>query len=255
MKGESNSEPGGTLLTPQVELLSPTGRDIRNGGEQVTATLGDFAIAGQTADDNSGDHAYARLEVEIKETNIYIIEAENTTIGPSSPGTYTIQITILGKHGHTLPPQGTTQSKSEGDTDLRSNLATTGFVRPSGDPATGNIETNSDVDIFRILFISGQRYLIDVNGAEITDQGGTLGNLLLTILDGDGNLITNTNDIAPVNFNLISFLSDSDSGAGDNPKIVVDVFKTGNYYLSVEEHGKDATGTYTIQVTALGKTP
>ena len=90
------------------------------------------------------------------------------------PGTYTVQLTILGKHGRTLPPQGTTQTKSEGDTDLPGTTGTTGFVRPSGNPATGNIAQNNDVDVFRTRFVQGHRYRIDVNGAETTDKGGTL---------------------------------------------------------------------------------
>ena len=77
-------------------------------------------------------------------------------------------------------------------------------------------------------------------------------------MGANGLLITNTDHMSPLNFNLDdrpgNGLSDSDSGAGNNPKIIVHASTTGTYYLYVDEDGNDATGTYTIQVTALEDT-
>ena len=98
-----------------------------------------------------------------------------------------------------------------------------------------------------------------MNGAESTDQGGTLVDPRLTILDSNGDLIVNTDHVAPINFSLddreFNVLYDTDSGSGNNPKIILGVSTTGTYYLEVAENGSNATGTYTIQVTALGEAP
>ena len=255
MKGGNNSEPGGTLESSFLKIKDRNGRDIGQGSEIVTPTLADRAHPSEIGDLNSGSGHNARLELDIKETQTYHVHAGRV---PPAIGTYTVQLTILGKHGHTLPPQGTTKTKSEGGTDLPGTTGTTGFVRPSGDPATGNIQANSDVDAFKVRFLQGHRYRIDVNGAEATDRGGTLEDPRLRIVGANGLLINNTNDLSPLNFKLSdrpsNGLSDSDSGAGNNPKIVLHASATGTYYLYVDENGNDATGTYTIQVTALEDT-
>ena len=256
MKGNNSAEPGGTLFNPAVWLKDRNGNDIHDTSGIATPTLCDSCIGQpRLADDNSGSGRNARIEVDVKETQTFHIKAGN---GSNTPGTYTVQLTILGKHGRTLVPQGTTKTKSEGDADLPDDTTTTGFVRPSGDPATGNIAQNGDIDVFRTRFVQGHRYRIDVNGAESTDQGGTLADPLLTILDSAGNPVSDTDDLSPLNFNLtdnlLGYITDDESGAGNNPKIILHASTTGTYYLQVDEDGDDATGTYTIQVTALEDT-
>ena len=254
MKGNNNKEPGGTHGDPFLIVRDVNLRNIHPDSEKLTQTFGTGPHL-VTSNSDSGEGQNSRIEMDVKETGTYyLIAAQQGT----SDGTYTVQLTILGKHGRTLVPQGTTQSKSEGDTDLPGTTATTGFVRPSGNPATGNIQSNSDVDAFKVRLLQGHRYRIDVNGAETTDKGGTLEDPRLQVVGSNGLLITNTNDIAPINFNLedrpSNALSDTDSGAGNNPKIIVHVSTTGTYYLYVDEDGSNATGTYTIQVTALEDT-
>ena len=256
LKGDNAEEPGGTLSNPFVGLRDRNATDIAEASEKVNVTKGDNSNAARIRDARSGSGRNARLELDILRTGTYYIQSDAfpNTFG----GTYTVQLTILGKHGHTLPPQGTTRSKSEGDTDLPGTTGTTGFVRPSGDPATGNIQANSDVDAFKVRLLQGHRYRIDVNGAETTDKGGTLVDPRLQVVGSNGLLITNTDHMSPLNFKLAdrpgNGMSDTDSGAGNNPKIIVHVSTTGTYYLYVDEDGSDATGTYTIQVTALEDT-
>ena len=108
MKGDNSAEPGGTLFSPALWLEDRNGNQIPDDSEIATATLADSAVGNRLADDNSGSGNNARIEVDVKETQTYHIQADN---GSHTRGTYTVQLTILGQHGHTLPPQGTVQDQ------------------------------------------------------------------------------------------------------------------------------------------------
>ena len=74
--------------------------------------------------------------------------------------------------------------------------------------------------------------------------------------DASGNAIGATSDDVKVTSSDSSSnnrIVDNDSGAGRNARLEVDVFSTGRFYIAVWENGDDATGTYTVQATILGR--
>lgn len=105
-------------------------------------------------------------------------------------------------------------------------------------PATGEIETGSDLDVFGMRLREGQQVRVDLRGAETGH--GTLTDPLLTLYGPDGAAIT----------------TDDDGGDGLNARIEFTASQAGRYYFAAQSYG-DNTGTYTIQArrSTLARSP
>ena len=123
--------------------------------------------------------------------------------------------------------------------DLPGSTSTTGEVDVGGS-VTGNIESGTDKDWFKVDLEMGKRYQIDLEGE---DTGrGTLGNPFLTLYDASGSSL---------------MVNDIDSGVGLNARLIYAPTANGTYYVQAADPGVDsnfggATGTYTLSVIVLG---
>ena len=139
-----------------------------------------------------------------------------------------------------LPSQGTPQprqsvSEPSGD-DFPDDNTTSGRLEVGGS-VTGNIDSNGDVDAFAIELVQGRTYRFDLEGSE-TEQG--------TLADPE----------IPYIFVGSSFLQnsdDDDGGEGKNARLTYTLpagtqRPTGTYYISVQEEGNNATGTYRLSM-------
>ena len=139
----------------------------------------------------------------------------------------------VGAPGHATPSgPGKKANVSEGGTDLPTDNTTTGEIDVGG-TVTGNIETTSDADWFRVELETGKRYQIDQEGSPT--GLGTLGDPYLTPLDENG---------TPLG-------EDDDGGVGTNARMIFTPTVTGTHYLAVTA-ADGGTGTYTLSVIVLG---
>ena len=129
-------------------------------------------------------------------------------------------------------------SEPSGD-DFPGSTSTTGEVDVGGS-VTGNIDSGTDKDWFKVDLEMGKRYQIDL---ESEDTGrGTLGNTFLTLYDASGNSL---------------MVNDGTSGVGLNARLIYAPTANGTYYVQAADPGVDstfggATGTYTLSVIVLG---
>ena len=145
-------------------------------------------------------------------------------------------------------------SVSEGEgRDLPQDISTTGYVQPDGDPATGNIETDSDADYFKVPLVAGRSYRIDVKGDEESDYGGTLDNPFVILNGSTGvSLDSQSEELASFTGDRVPhFVEDRNSGRGNNARLEVEVNVTDTYFIVVRENLSSNTGTYTVVVTTL----
>ncbi len=199
----------------QIDLEgAPTGR----------GTLVDPAIAflltaiGDTISDSGGsDSGVGKNDRTIytpSMTDTYYVDVSS---GTTARGTYTLSVIVLGANG-----------ASEADTDFPNNALTSGRV-DVGASATGNVESATDVDRFRVDLEAGKQYQFDLEGAP-TDRG-TLEDPYLSLIDPMGSVLE----------------SDNDDGDGVNSQIVYTATATGAHYLRADKSGTE-TGTYTLSV-------
>ena len=142
----------------------------------------------------------------------YVVASSNGVTG-----TYTLSVIVLGANG-----------VSEADTDFPNNALTSGRV-DVGASATGNVESATDVDRFRVDLEAGKQYQFDLEGAP-TDRG-TLEDPYLSLIDPMGAVLE----------------SDNDDGDGVNSQIVYTATATGAHYLRADKSDTE-TGTYTLSV-------
>ena len=194
----------GTLPDPVVEI-----RDADN-------TLD------SEADDDGGVDRNARL--------IYTPDADGTyylvaRLAGSTGGTYTLSVIVLGANGN-----------SEADTDFPETTSTGGRVEV-GASATGNIETGTDRDWFKVDLEEGKLYQIDLKGE---GGGGTQPDpYLRNIRDSSGAEISGTEN-------------DDIHGGNADSRVVFTPTAAGAYYLVASGYGgANDTGTYTLSVTEL----
>ena len=220
----------------RIDLVSDTRYQFDLEGDDTTrGSLGDpfLQIAnsrgtaiGGTGDRNSGVGDNARViwtPENIGNESVYLI-VEGAA---STTGTYTLSVIVLGANGN-----------SEADTDFPITTATTGRVEV-GASATGNIETGTDRDWFKVVLEEGKFYQIDLEGS--TGGGGTLADpYLRNIRDSSGAEISETG-----NDDIDATLRNYDSRVIFNPTAA------GAYYLVAGGAAMPNTGTYTLSVTEV----
>ena len=145
-------------------------------------------------------------------------------------------------------------SVSEGEgQDLPADPSTTGYVQPDGDPATGNIGTDHDLDYFKAPLVAGRSYRIEAKGNEESDHGGTLDDPWLYLLSSTGgSLNSQSEEITSFTGDLGLSVADHKSGRGNNARLEVEVNVTDTYFINVTRLAQQGqTGTYTVVVTTI----
>ena len=148
---------------------------------------------------------------------IHYVVARTPLTASVDTGTYTLSVIVLGANGN-----------SEADTDFPNNNTTTGRVEV-GASATGNIESGTDVDRFKVDLVAGKTYQFDLEGAPT--GRGTLEDPYLSLADPMGTVLE----------------SDNDDGDGVNSQIVYTATETDTHYLRADKSATE-TGTYTLSV-------
>ena len=117
--------------------------------------------------------------------------------------------------------------------DYAANTGTTGTLS-TATPATGEVNSAHEEDWFRATMDGTKRYLVELKGA--AQGGGTLAAPeIVGVFDAQGALVPGTGSGGAVQTTL-----------DFNPQ------GPGNYYISAGASGA-GTGTYTIEVTAIGR--
>ena len=159
-------------------------------------------------------------------------------------------IEVRGAGGdYTLSTTRLTWSEPPGE-DFQFNAATTRYIQPNGDPATGYMEGTGSAsqDHFTVPLVAGERYRIELKGKEPSDRGGTLKDPAVSVQDLKGDLLTeSSSDIASVSGDQGIQARDQDSGNGNDAKLEIAVNTTGTYLIAAES--EEGTGTYTLVVT------
>ena len=117
----------------------------------------------------------------------------------------------------------------ESSDDHGNSLAFATFIS-LGNDVNGNIETSSDVDYFAFSATDGKTYTIETSS-------GTLNDTTIYLFDE----------------NSFQIDHDDDSGVGYASKItwtcnLPENIISGTYYVKVESHNNNSTGTYTLRV-------
>ena len=174
-------------------------------------------------DDNSGVGKNARQVYTPTAAGAHYVQVSEATT--FQEGTYTVSVIVLGANG-----------ASEADTDFPETTSTTGRVEV-GASATGNIETGTDRDWFKVVLEAGKFYRIDLEG-EV--GGGTLEDpYLRNIRDSSGTEISGTEN-------------DDIHGGNSDSRVVFRPTAAGAYYLVASGYGgANDTGTYTLSLTEL----
>ena len=165
-------------------------------------------IISSTTDDDGGWGNYARVQFTAAQTATHYVAAGGDN------GTYTLFVVELR------------------DDDHAAGTGTTGSVAVGGS-ATGEIETEGDVDWFEVTLEAGKTYRLDLKGARTRD--GTLFDPYLNgIRNAAGNHIAGTDD--------------DNSGLGLNSRATFAPGADGTFYVAAGAD-RDWTGSYTLFVT------
>lgn len=143
-----------------------------------------------------------------------------------SSGWHFVEIYSPGNTG-----TGTYTVKLRKSDDYGASIETTGRLT-FGVQKTGNISHEDDWDWFRVNLDAGKAYLVTVKGDVTGDNGGTLPDPALRLLDMSGNEVA----------------KDEDSGQGNNARLYFVPSDTDRYFVSVQTNDGRGSGTYTVKV-------
>ncbi len=202
---------------------SPTGRGtLPRPGLDLFNAMGTYL---NVTNIDGGVGRNARVIYTADATGTYFVQAQEAR---ANEGTYTLSVILLGANG-----------ASEADTDFPADNTTTGRV-DVGASATGNIESATDSDWFRVDLEAGKTYQFDLEGAH--NGRGTLPDPYLFVYDGFGTGQAQNNDV--------------DNSLGNlNSRGVFAPTATGTYYLEASEANSANTGTYTLSVRDITPPP
>ena len=259
--GENGIDDGGTLADPEVRLRNRLFDNLTNATfvEQTNTSTAKQSAYGGISDADGGLGQNSLIPIAVYQTGTYYIQvgSEGTEIG-----TYTVSVKEISweprvRPGYTRPglPPGSSYAatSSEGIDDLTQDTATKGNVEPIGTRAHGRIDTNRDVDYFKIVLANDYSYRIEVKGDEPAAPGGTLSDPQVELMDSSGNRIGVPSNNIAVNVGDSSDenrIADDDSGEGENATLEIWTRYTGTYYIKVSGFG-GGVGTYTVQATVL----
>ena len=230
--------------------------------ENIVATLPD-----------DGNTYYIRVEAQETGLNSYRLRAKVADPDPATAVTIP-EVTPPPTITYVPPPESApateanvigTRSVSEPEgQDVPATAATTASVDVGG-RATGELDSGTDTDGFKVDLVAGKRYRIDVwvNTSFDFGNGGTYeGKPVLDILDLDGSQ-TNTDPDDLFRLNGYGETTSNRPGGGDvsaevrnqaggpakGARSEFDVLVTDTYLISVTADGN--TGTYTVLVSDI----
>ena len=189
---------------------------------QATLRLLDANGALVTVGSYSGDTGRTDLAVSVFADGRYYV-AVSATDAAGNLGTYQLDTRLRG---------AASAATDDISADTRSGVT----VKP-GSTALGKIDAVGDSDWISATLVAGKVYVADVlaNGAGSSGVvGGNLADATLRLLDASGALL----------------MSDDDSGAGLDPRLVITAETSGTLYFDVGANGA-ATGTYTLRLREL----
>ena len=202
----------GTVADPRVSLLDASRTEVG-------------------LDDNSGVGKNARMIHTPTAAGTYYLQASGRD------GTYTLSV-------REVPPPDDSANVSEGDTDLPADTTTSGRVQVGGS-VTGEIDSETDKDWFKVELEAGKTYQFDMEGKSHkrgipTDPiRGTLTDTFLLLYNGSGTIITYNDDRYNGDIHL-SF----------NSRIIHTATAAGAHYL--EARGSvGRMGSYTLSAREL----
>ena len=211
---------GGTLANPSLSLNDAAGSTDHSQLAAVNPAQG-FSGEGSAA-------TCTPASVDVQALDTVLAYAQITTADAVAPtGTWTLSMTDISAHATIAePPDGDTAA----DTATAARVAV-------GASVTGTIDPDGDEDWYAVELEAGAAYRVDVRGASATDNGGTLADPHMSLLDSAGA------DLSPA-------VSDDNSGVGDNARIgSFTPTVTGTFYIAVSDPDGTGTGTYTLLVT------
>ena len=162
-------------------------------------------------DDANSSHHLARVEFTPHEDGTYYIAATGESF---EWGGYELRVIDITR-----------------DADKHPADRSTPVFAQAGNPVTGKIDFNRDVDWFRMNITADNTHTINLEG-QATGRGSLRDPLLWGVYDEDGNYISGTRN--------------DDGGEGYNARITRR-FEVGVYYISVGAFG-NYEGTYTLSV-------
>ena len=201
---------------------------ILHGLHDAAGTL----IAG-TGDNNGGDGANARLTYTATASGTHYLAAGGVR---EHTGTYRVSVTaeVTDEGG---APGGTTTTPDEEETagadtdDFAADTSTSGAIAV-GHSANGRIHERFDADWFAVELEAGQRYRVDLEGADT--GAGTLANPFFRgVLDAGGDLVAGTRD--------------NNGGEGRNSLVHFTAEESGTHYLVASGAGRNE-GTYRLSI-------
>ena len=191
-------------------------------------------IAG-TGDNNGGDGANARLTYTATTSGTHYLAAGGVR---EHAGNYRVSVTEMTDDGgaprsspdFTAPPAEEETAGADTD-DFAADTGTSGWVAV-GDSATGRIHERYDADWFAVELEAGQRYRVDLEGADT--GAGTLANPFFRgVLDAGGDLVAGTRD--------------NNGGEGRNSLVHFTAEESGTHYLVASAAGRNE-GTYRLSI-------
>ena len=191
-------------------------------------------IAG-TGDNNGGDGANALLTYTATASGTHYLAAGGVR---EHAGTYRVSVTEVtdeggapgGNPGTSSPPAEEETAGADTD-DFAADTGTSGRVAV-GDSATGRIHERYDADWFAVELEAGQRYRVDLEGADT--GAGTLANPFFRgVLDAGGDLVAGTRD--------------NNGGEGRNSLVHFTAEESGTHYLVASAAGRNE-GTYRLSI-------
>ena len=222
-RGACPQEPnlsGGTLANPSLTLDDAAGSTDHSQLAAVDPAQG-FSGEGSAA-------TCAPASVDVQALDTVLVYAQITTADAVAPtGTWTLSMTDISAHVTIAEPS---------DGDATADTATAGRVAV-GASVTATIDPDGDEDWYAVELEAGAAYRIDVRGDSATNNGGTLADPHVSLLDSGGA------DLSPA-------VSDDNSGVNNNARIgSFTPTVTGTFYIVVSDPDGTGTGTYTLSVT------
>ena len=207
----------------------------------VDGAPGEFAVL--IEDTGNADTSYTDETVEAETSYVYRVLAINPdgVSEPSSDVEIRTSAPVAPQEPLRTEPANVSEGVSEGGTDCPSNTTTTCEVGVGGS-VTGEIDSETDKDWFKVVLEAGKTYQFDMEGKSHkrgipTDPiRGTLTDTFLLLYNGSGTIITYNDDRYNGDIHL-SF----------NSRIVHAATAAGAHYLDARGSIK-RMGTYTLSV-------
>ncbi len=227
-------DPGDDTITGYVILRRVR---VNNTGGEFSELVADTGTAATTYTDDSVQ-ANTTYTYRIKATNEHGVSERSRWFHIDTPAApEAVEGDDLDGEDDDGAPGGPGKraNVSEPDGGDCPGLNTTTCEVDVGGSVTGDIETGTDRDYFRVVLEAGTRYQIDLEGADTSR--GTLPDPRMGLYDGSNTLVGSLSN---------------DEGVGNNSRRIYTPTAAGAYYVRAQNANGSDTGTYTLSVILLG---